>query len=265
MSVARDDGRVIGVAAHSFYRMALAGGQRLGDLLGACDDGSGCAGTRCLRRSRAQARGGGKGSRRSSRARIRIRSDRTALPRAARVDADRQAAYLGAAAAAPEPAARPRRADPTVRVRRRRRFAGGRTTSCATPSTSNWRYLDSPRDYVAYRARGGYAVLGHKRHRGHHDRARRGPRRAARPLLRACVAGVRARNARRSSALPGRGRTRRLRSRCGFVPTPLYAELHGQGARRASSTPIRAPGASRSATRTSSDAAPVFLDAERRP
>jgi len=28
MSVARDDGRVIGVAAHSIYRMALGGGQR---------------------------------------------------------------------------------------------------------------------------------------------------------------------------------------------------------------------------------------------
>jgi hypothetical protein len=31
----------------------------------------------------------------------------------------------------------------------------------------NWRYLDSPRDYVAYDVDGGYAVLGHKRHKGH--------------------------------------------------------------------------------------------------
>jgi GNAT superfamily N-acetyltransferase len=90
----------------------------------------------------------------------------------------------------------------------------------------NWRYLESPRDYVAFRASGGYAVLGHKRHRGRDvalvaDLA--GP---ARPLLRACIAGVKP-GTRLVFAVPARGQEAAYLA-CGFVPTPRTLHFMGK-------------------------------------
>ena len=93
----------------------------------------------------------------------------------------------------------------------------------------NWRYPDSPRDYVAYRAAGGYAVLGHKRHRGRSDRARRRPRRRPRgPLLRPASSGVRARDAALLFAIPAPGEDVPPTLSCGFVPTPRTLNFMGK-------------------------------------
>jgi len=90
----------------------------------------------------------------------------------------------------------------------------------------NWRYLESPRDYTAYTAGGGYAVVGHKRHRGRDvalvaDLA--GP---VRPLLRACIAGVEP-GTRLVFAVPARGQEAAYLS-CGFVPTPRTLHFMGK-------------------------------------
>src|SRR5262249_37139524 len=90
----------------------------------------------------------------------------------------------------------------------------------------NWRYLDSPRDYTAYRAGSGYAVLGHKRHRGRDvalvvDLV--GP---VQSLLRACIAGVRP-GTRLIFAVPGAGEGAAYLS-CGFLPTPRSLHFMGK-------------------------------------
>ncbi|MDQ2968612.1 MAG: hypothetical protein M3R37_09880, partial [Actinomycetota bacterium] len=90
----------------------------------------------------------------------------------------------------------------------------------------NWRYLDSPRDYVAFRAGDGYAVLGHKRHRGHPIALVADLVGPVRPLLRACVAGVKP-GTRALIALPGPGEAAAYAS-CGFVPTPMSLDFMGK-------------------------------------
>ena len=90
----------------------------------------------------------------------------------------------------------------------------------------NWRYLDSPRDYVAYQIDGGYAVLGHKRHKGHSIALVADLVGPVRQLLHACIAGVKP-GARALFALPGAGETAPYLS-CGFVPTPMTLDFMGK-------------------------------------
>jgi GNAT superfamily N-acetyltransferase len=90
----------------------------------------------------------------------------------------------------------------------------------------NWRYLDSPRDYAAYRTQGGYAVLGHKRHRGRPVALVADLVGPVRPLLRACIAGVRP-GTRVLFALPAPGQVAAYLS-CGFVPTPRTLNFMGK-------------------------------------
>jgi len=90
----------------------------------------------------------------------------------------------------------------------------------------NWRYLDSPRDYVAYRADGGYAVLGHKRHRGRPIALVADLVGPVRPLLRACVGGVKP-GTRALIALPG-PREHAVYFSSGFVPTPMTLHFMGK-------------------------------------
>ena len=90
----------------------------------------------------------------------------------------------------------------------------------------NWRYLDSPRDYVAYRSGGGYAVLGHKRHRGQPIALVADLVGPVRPLLRACVAGVKP-GTRALFALPGPGEHAGYAA-AGFVPTPMTLNFMGR-------------------------------------
>jgi hypothetical protein len=90
----------------------------------------------------------------------------------------------------------------------------------------SWRYLDSPRDYVAYRARGGYAVLGHKRHRGRDVALVADLVGPVRPLLRACLAGVKP-GTRLVFAVPASGEEAAYLS-CGFLPTPRTLHFMGK-------------------------------------
>lgn len=89
---------------------------------------------------------------------------------------------------------RPRRLEPYARVQRFR-HAGDAAKSWPNhvvrdAAYMNWRYIDSPRDYVAVAMGGSYAVLGHKEHRGTalaYVADLVGP---PKPLLRACLAEV---------------------------------------------------------------------------
>jgi GNAT superfamily N-acetyltransferase len=90
----------------------------------------------------------------------------------------------------------------------------------------NWRYLDSPRDYVAFRRDGGYAVLGHKRHRGRDVALVADLVGPARPLLRACLAGVKP-GTRLVLGVPARGQEAGYLA-CGFVPTPRSLHFMGK-------------------------------------
>src|SRR5436305_4011832 len=221
MSVARDDGRVIGVASHSLYRMMLRGEERLASFsVHATTDPA--------------ARG---------------RGIFVALERKHEQEAEERgvAVVLAFASAPTAPLflgplgwteiarwriwARPLPVGGNHRERVER-FAGGDAAAewpnhiVRDADYLNWRYLDSPRDYTAYRAAGGYAVVGHKRHRGRAvalvaDLA--GP---VRPLLRACIDGVKP-GVRVLFAVPGRGQAAAYLS-CGFAPTPWSLHLIGK-------------------------------------
>lgn len=222
MSVARDDGRVIGVASHSLYRIVLGGEERLASFsVHATTDPV------------ARGRGIFVGLERKHEQEAQERGVAVVLAFASAPTAPLFLGPLGwTEIARLRIWARPlpiggKAAEPVVR------FDGSADAAAAWPNHIvrdapylNWRYLDSPRDYLAYRAGGGYAVLGHKRHKGRSvalvaDLA--GP---VRPLLRACIAGVKP-GARVLFAVPGRGEEAAYLS-CGFVPTPRSLHFMGK-------------------------------------
>jgi hypothetical protein len=90
----------------------------------------------------------------------------------------------------------------------------------------NWRYLDSPRNYAAYRVGEGYAVVGHKRQRGHPIALIADLVGPVRPLLRACLAGVEP-GTRTLIGLPGHGERAAYLS-AGFTPTPITLHFMGK-------------------------------------
>src|SRR5438128_284760 len=188
MSVARGNGRIVGVAAHSLYRMVLDREERLATFsVHATTDAS--------------ARGAG---------------IFPALERRHEQEAeDRGAAVVLAFASKPTAPiflgplgwtevgrlriwARPAPAllRPRVAVEPVERFGHQGDAAAAWPNHVirdaaylNWRYVESPKGYRAFRSEDGYAVLGHKRHRGTPialvaDLVADDPR----PLLRACLA-----------------------------------------------------------------------------
>ena len=225
MSVARDDGRVIGVAAHSLYRLALAGGQRPATF-------SVHATTDPI----ARGRGIFVGLERKHEEEAKARGAAVVLAFASAPTAPLFLGPLGWTAIAKLRVwARP---FPRVAVRRGgaervERFAFEGDAAAAWPNHIvrtadylNWRYLDSPRDYVAYRARGGYAVLGHKRHRGRAIALVADLVGPVRPLLRACIAGVKP-GTQALIGLPGPGE-RAAYASCGFVPTPMSLDFMGK-------------------------------------
>ena len=225
MSVARDDGRVIGVAAHSLYRMALGGGQRPGTF-------SVHATTDPI----ARGRGIFVGLERKHEEEAKAKGAAVVLAFASAPTAPLFVGPLGWTSIAKLHVwARPL---PRVSLRRGgleriERFefdgdagAGWPNHIVRSAEYLNWRYLDSPRDYVAYRSGDGYAVLGHKRHRGRPialvaDLA--GP---VRPLLRACLAAVKP-GTQALFALPGPGQ-RAAYASSGFVPTPMSLDFMGK-------------------------------------
>ena len=222
MSVARDNGTVIGVASHSLYRMALGGEERLASF--------------SVHATTAPAARG--------------RGIFVALERKHEQEAEeRGAAVVLAFASAPTAPLflGPLGWTEIARIRiwaRAMPFGGKRTAPVdefdhAGDAASdwpdhvvrdaaylNWRYLDSPRDYVAFRRDGGYAVLGHKRHRGRDVALVADLVGPARPLLRACLAGVKP-GTRLVFGVPARGHEAGYLA-CGFVPTPRSLHFVGK-------------------------------------
>ena len=227
MSVARVDGRVIGVAAHSFYRMALAGGQRPATFsVHATTDPV------------ARGRGVFVGLERKHEEEAKARGAAVVLAFASAPTAPLFLGPLGWtqvgklriwARPLPRLSLRRGRAEQIQRFELDADAAAGWPNHIVRDAEYlNWRYLDSPRDYVAYRAGGGYAVLGHKRHRGHPIALVADLVGPVRPLLRACVAGVRP-GTRALFGLPGAARD------CGVRLVRIRADadvarLHGQAA-----------------------------------
>src|SRR5215212_2770570 len=161
MSVARDDGRVLGVASHSLFRMILGGEERLASFsVHATTDPA------------ARGRGIFVGLERKHEEEARERGVAVVLAFASEPTAPLFLGPLGWSEIG------------RLRIWARAFPVGGKAREPASfdiegdaaASWPNhvvrdtdyltWRYLDSPRDYVAYRVRDGYAVLGHKHHRG---------------------------------------------------------------------------------------------------
>lgn len=226
MSVARVDGRVVGVASHSLYRMVLDGEERLASFsVHATTDAS-----------------------------VRGQGIFPALERRHEEQAEAQgAAVVLAFASEPtapiflgplgwtevgrlrvwaRPAPHAFRGHSTAD--RAASFEHSGDAAAAWPNHVvrdaqylNWRFCESPKGYEVFRSDGGYAVLGHKLHRGRPialvaDLVADDPR----PFLRACVAAARS-GARALFALPA-PHERRAYASLGFVPTPLSLRFMGR-------------------------------------
>jgi GNAT superfamily N-acetyltransferase len=225
MSVARADGRVVGVAAHSLYRMVLRGEERQATFS-------------VHARTDPVARGRGifSGLERRHEDEAKTRGAAVVLAFASASTASLFLGRLGWIAIGelriwvrpmPRISLRRGRKDPVDR------FAFGGDAADAWPNHIvrdaeylNWRYLDSPRDYVAYQGGDGYAVLGHKRHRGQPIALVADLVGPVRPLLRACMAGIKP-GTRALFALPGPGEQAAYLS-SGFVPTPKTLNFMGK-------------------------------------
>jgi len=225
MSVARDDGRVMGVAAHSRYRMILGGEERLATFsVHATTDPA------------ARGRGVFLGLERKHEDEAETGGAAVVL---AFASAPTAPLFLGPLGWTEIGRLRmwarplPRLHLPGRKPERISRFDHTGDAAATWPNHIvrdaeylNWRYLDSPRDYVAYRARGGYAVLGHKRQRGHAIALVADLVGPVRPLLRACLAGVKP-GTRTLIGLPGPGE-RGLYLSAGFTPTPITLHFMGK-------------------------------------
>jgi GNAT superfamily N-acetyltransferase len=233
MSVARDDGRVIGVASHSLFRMVLGGEERLASFS-----------VHATTTPAARGRGIFVALERKHEQEAQERGVAVVLAFASGPTAPLFLGPLGWTEigrlriwARPMPrGGRPADVVPT--------FEHAADAAAAWPNHVvrdaaylNWRYLDSPRDYVACRAAGGYAVIGHKRHRGRSVALVADLVGPARPLLRACVAAVRP-GTRVLFALPGRHEAGPYLS-CGFVPTPRSLHFMGKPLARGLDADVR--------------------------
>jgi GNAT superfamily N-acetyltransferase len=224
MSVARDDGRVIGVAGHSLYRMVLGGEERLATFS-----------VHATTTPAARGKGVFVGLERKHEEEAEARGAGVVLAFASAPTAPLFLGPLGWTEvgrlriwARPLPRLGLRRAaEPMERFEHVGDAAGGWPNHVIRDADYlNWRYLDSPRDYVAYRAQGGYAVLGHKRHKGQPIALVADLVGPVRPLVRACLAGVKP-GTRALFALPGPGEAPAYLS-CGFVPTPMTLNFMGK-------------------------------------
>jgi GNAT superfamily N-acetyltransferase len=222
MSVARDDGRVIGVASHSLYRMVLGGEEQVASFsVHATTDPV------------ARGRGIFVGLERKHEQEAQARGVAVVLAFASAPTAPLFLGPLGWTEVARYRIwARPlpfggKRAELISKFDHSDDAAAGWPNHVVRDAAYlNWRYLDSPRDYVALRAGGGYAVLGHKRHRGRDVALVADLVGPVRPLLRACIAGVRP-GTRLVFAVPARGQEAAYVS-CGFVPTPRTLHFMGK-------------------------------------
>ena len=224
MSVARDDRQVLGVAAHSLYRAVLGGEEQLASFSVHATTVPAARGRGIFvalerkHEQEAQARGVAVVLAFASAPTIPLFLGPLGWTEIARYRIWARALPFGG-----------KRAEPIEAFEGGDAAAGWPNHLVRDAAYLNWRYLESPRDYAAFRTDGGYAVLGHKRHRGRDvalvaDLA--GP---VRPALRASLAGIEARHTPRlrgACARPGGG-VPLLRLR----PDSALAQLHGQGAR----------------------------------
>jgi hypothetical protein len=225
MSVARDDGVVIGVAAHSLFRMALGTGQRPATFS-----------VHATTAPAARGRGVFVGLERKHEEEAEARGAAVVLGFAS---APTRPLFLGPlgwtevgklrvwARPLPRVSLRLGRAEQIERFEFEGDAASGWPNHIVRDAQYlNWRYLDSPRDYVAYRKGDGYAVLGHRRNRGHPIALVADLVGPVRPLLRACLAGVKP-GTRALIGLPGPGEAAAYAS-FGFVPTPMSLDFMGK-------------------------------------
>ena len=225
MSVARVGGRVVGVASHSIFRMVLGGEERSASFsVHATTDES--------------ARGLGifPALEKKHEQEAEAQDVSVALAFASKPTAPIFLGPLGWTEigrirvwARPFPR-RPRRIVPYARVERFR-HAGDAGRSWPNhiirdARYMNWRYVESPRDYVALAIGGNYAVLGHKEHRGTalaYVADLVGP---PKPLLRACLAEVKP-GSRALIAIPA-PEHRAAYASLGFFPTKTRLHLMGK-------------------------------------
>jgi len=224
MSVARVQGRVAGVASHSLYRMMLGGEERLGSFS-----------VHATTSEAARGKGIFPALESKHEREAEERGVAVVLAFASKPTAPIFLGPLGWTEigrirvwARPFPR-RFRRRQPYARIERFR-HAGDAAKDWPNhvirdAAYLNWRYLQSPRDYVAVAGGGSYAVVGHKEHRG--TALAYVADLVGHPgfLLRACLAEVRA-GARALIAIPA-PEHRATYAAMGFFPT--RTKLHFMG------------------------------------
>jgi hypothetical protein len=225
MSVARVDGGVVGVASHSLFRMQLGGTERTASFS-----------VHATTADSARGRGIFPALERKHEQEAQERGVAVVLAFASKPTAPIFLGPLGWTEikrlrvwARPRPR-RPRRLEPYARIER---FRHAGDAGKAWPNHiirdaayMNWRYVHSPRDYVAVAMGGSYAVVGHKEHRGTAlayvaDLVGR-----PKPLLRACLAEVKS-GARALVAIPA-PEHRAAYASLGFFPTRTTLHFMGK-------------------------------------
>jgi GNAT superfamily N-acetyltransferase len=225
MSVARDGGEVVGVASHSLFRMVLGGDAAVGSFS-----------VHATTAEAARGQGIFEALERRNEERATERGVAAVLAFASKPTAPIFLGPLGWTEVArlriwarPLPGVlRPRsRAEPVERFSFDGDAAAGWPNHIVRDAAYlNWRYLDSPRGYRAFAHGDGYAVLGHKRHRGVPIALVADLVGDPRPLLRACIAAARP-GTRAVFAVPP-STERAAYASLGFVPSPLSLHFMGK-------------------------------------
>lgn len=225
MSVARVDGRIAGVASHSLFRMQLGDEAQVGSFS-----------VHATTAESARGRGIFPALERKHEQEAEEQGVAVVLAFASGPTAPIFLGPLGWSEikrfrvwARPHPR-RPRRLEPYARIER---FRHAGDAGQAWPNHiirdaayMNWRYVHSPRDYVAVAMGGSYAVVGHKVHRGTslaYVADLVGP---AKPLLRACLAEVKP-GSRALVAIPATEH-RAAYASLGFFPTRTTLHFMGK-------------------------------------
>jgi GNAT superfamily N-acetyltransferase len=226
MSVARDNGEVVGVASHSLFRMVLGGDAAVGSFS-----------VHATTAEAARGQGIFEALERRNEERATERGVAAVLAFASKPTAPIFLGPLGwTEIGRLRVWARPH---PRVGSKRRavghiERFRHAGDAASAWPNHIvrdapylNWRYLESPRQYEAFAFGGSYAVLGHKEHRGTRLAYIADLVGDARVLLRACLGAVDP-DARAVVAIPPPEHRATYMS-LGFFPTKTRLHLMGKG------------------------------------
>lgn len=263
MSTAEIDGRVVGVAAHSLARLVLGGEERLGQFSVHATTDESARGLGIFRalELRHEEQGAARGSQvvlafasaptsplftgplgwtAIDRRRVWIRPLRGALPRAlwGRGGGGRG---RGGGARGLAPAGDARSRGGGVEIRRVERFGAEADAAyrAAAPRLGNhvvrdaaylnWRFLDSPKGYRAFASPNGFAVVGHKVHRGVSLAVLAecvAPPAEARALVRRCLAE--GRGAEALAAVPPVGLSKAALLSLGFLPSHIALDFMGK-------------------------------------